>query len=228
MIWSSEFSVVELTSSFRPAGRRHAHRVNALPARFHACIHRTRRARFEQRRGRIGPVDDTGRGDIGLVADVSCFDIGRIGSTIVDARLEAPDRVGFGFQRVGAVDEIGFRHPFEIGADIKSVGMLIEQFPSKVVTRRARQQIVAEGPVIIEAEITECIGKIKPDFVRCITGNEDVLEDRSARPGLDTLVDGAIEIGDIAIAKRTELALQLVTDVGACLLYTSPSPRDRS
>ena len=79
--------------------------------------------------------------------------------------------------------------------------MLIEHLGTQIVTRRAGQLVVSEGRIVVEAEIVERVGEIEPDLVRCTCGHEDVFEDRRAYARLDALMDGAIEVGDIAIAE---------------------------
>ena len=63
-----------------------------------------------------------------------------------------------------------------------------------------------------------------------VTGTRQVIQDAlDIKRQATTIVDGlsADEIGDLPALSIAE-ALEQITSVGSCLLYTSPSPRDRT
>src|SRR4051794_17281067 len=83
----------------------------------HAAEHRETRSRLEQRQRRIGAIDNAGACDVFPVSEIATLDVGGEPAAVIVAGLQSPQEIRLGLQRIGAVDEVALRRPFDVGAE---------------------------------------------------------------------------------------------------------------
>src|SRR3954469_15656550 len=126
----------------------------------HSSVHCPSRARLKQCRRRRRSIDDARAGYVGLVGEIAPLDVGRHRAAIVEAGFQSQQGVRLCLQRVHAVDEVGLRHPFDVGSKIDPGRVLVEKLCAQIVTWGSRQSIVSKSGIFVEAEVVEGISDI--------------------------------------------------------------------